>query len=121
MIVERKVDGKRPRWIDFWVICDEAKAHLFYTSDDGHFWRRETKKSDFPLGWSKPELVLKDTKDELFEASHTYKLKERDQYLTIIEAIGPGCDTTRPGWRTNWRALEAAGHHEGEAFRSRLQ
>lgn len=91
MIIEPKVEGKRPRWIDFWVICDDTKAHLFYTSDDGHFWRRETKKSDFPLGWSKPELVLKDTKDELFEASHTYKLKGRDQYLTIIEAMAPGC------------------------------
>ena len=22
-------------WIDFWVICDEAKAHLFFTSDNG--------------------------------------------------------------------------------------
>jgi hypothetical protein len=83
--------GDKTKWIDFWVNCDATKAHLFYTSDDGHFWRRETAKENFPLGWSKPELVLKDTKDELFEASHTYKLKGRDQYLTIIEALGPGC------------------------------
>lgn len=82
--------GDKIKWIDFWVICDATKAHLFYTSDDGHFWRRETSKASFPLGWSKPELLLKDTKEELFEASHTYKLKDRDQYLTIIEALGPG-------------------------------
>jgi hypothetical protein len=82
--------GDKIRWIDFWVICDATKAHLFYTSDDGHFWRRETVKASFPLGWSKPELLLKDTKDELFEASHTYKLKGRDQYLTLIEAMAPG-------------------------------
>lgn len=82
--------GDKIRWIDFWVICDATKAHLFYTSDDGHFWRRETALSNFPLGWSKPELLLKDTKDELFEASHTYKLKGRDQYLTLIEAMRPG-------------------------------
>lgn len=83
--------GDKTKWIDFWVICSGDKAHLFYTSDDGHFWRRETAKLSFPLGWSKPELVLQDTKDELFEASCTYKLKGRDQYLTIIEAIGSGC------------------------------
>ena len=82
--------GDKIKWIDFWVICDATKAHLFYTSDDGHFWRRETALSNFPLGWSKPELLLKDTKDELFEASHTYKLKGREQYLTLIEAMAPG-------------------------------
>ena len=91
MIESLPEGGDKTKWIDFWVICDADKAHLFYTSDDGHFWRRETTKSAFPLGWSKPELVLQDTKDELFEASHTYKLKGRDQYLTIIEAIGKGC------------------------------
>lgn len=78
------------KWIDFWVICDAEKAYLFYTSDDGHFWRRETNIADFPRGWSVQKLVLKDTKEELFEASHTYKLKGRAQYLTIIEAIAPG-------------------------------
>ena len=82
--------GDKIKWIDFWVICDATKAHLFYTSDDGHFWRRETALANFPLGWSKPELLLSDTKDELFEASHTYKLKGRDQYLTLIEAMAPG-------------------------------
>lgn len=82
--------GTKTKWIDFWIICDATKAHLLYTSDDGHFWRRETAKSNFPLGWSKPELLLKDTKEALFEASCTYKLKDRDQYLTIIEALGKG-------------------------------
>lgn len=82
--------GDKIKWIDFWVICDADKAHLFYTSDDGHFWRRETAKQNFPLGWSMPELVLKDTRAAIFEASCTYKLKDREQYLTIIEAIGPG-------------------------------
>lgn len=80
----------RPKWIDFWVICDQQKAHLFYTSDDGHFWRRETKLSTFPLGWTKPKLELKDTKNALFEASHTYSIKGTSKYLTIIEAIGDG-------------------------------
>ena len=90
MIESLPEGGTKTKWIDFWVICDATKAHLLYTSDDGHFWRRETPKQNFPLGWSKPELLLKDTKEALFEASCTYKLKDRDQYLTIIEALGQG-------------------------------
>jgi hypothetical protein len=74
-----------PRWIDFWVICDDTKAHLFYTSNDGNMWRRETPKSKFPFGWSDPVLALK---ADIFEASHTYKIKGANQYLTIVEAIG---------------------------------
>lgn len=90
MIESLPEGGTKTKWIDFWVICDASKAHLLYTSDDGHFWRRETTKQNFPLGWSKPELLLKDTKEALFEASCTYKLKGRDQYLTLIEALGQG-------------------------------
>jgi Glycosyl hydrolase family 62 len=77
----------KPQWLDFWVICDEAKAHLFYTSLDGQMWRRETRKSDFPVGWSEPQLALR---GDIFEASHTYKLKGRSEYLTIVEAQGGG-------------------------------
>jgi len=77
----------KPKWLDFWVICDQAKAHLFYTSLDGQMWRRETKQSDFPVGWSEPQLALR---GDIFEASHTYKLRGRSDYLTIIEAQGGG-------------------------------
>jgi hypothetical protein len=75
----------QPKWLDFWVICDERKAHLFYTSLDGNLWRRETAKSAFPLGWSEPQLALH---ADLFEASHTYRLQGRRQYLTLVEAQG---------------------------------
>jgi Glycosyl hydrolase family 62 len=77
----------KPKWLDFWVICDETKAHLFYTSLDGRMWRRETRKSDFPFGWSEQELAIE---GDIFEASHTYKLKGRNQYLTIVEAQDHG-------------------------------
>ena len=75
------------RWLDFWVICDAKKAHLFYTAQDGHVWRRETKLADFPLGWSAPSDAIA---GDFFEASHTYKLKGREQYLTLVEAQVPG-------------------------------
>jgi hypothetical protein len=76
-----------PKWLDFWVICDTDEAHLFYTSLDGNVWRRETRKADFPFGWSEQRLAIH---ADLFEASHTYKLKGRGPYLTLVEAQGGG-------------------------------
>ena len=77
--------SERRKWLDFWVICDRTKAHLFYTSLDGRMWRSETRLSEFPVGWSEPQVALQ---TDIFEASHTYKLKGIDKYLTIVEAQG---------------------------------
>jgi hypothetical protein len=78
--------------LDYWVICDDAKAHLFYTTLDGSMWRREAKLGDFPHGWGEPQLLLQ---GDIFEASHTYCLKGLGKYLTIVEA-----DTKAPdAWR----------------------
>jgi hypothetical protein len=74
-------------WIDFWIICDDAKAHLFFTSNNGLMWRTETRLVDFPHGWNAPKVVLR---GDIFEASHTYRLKGLDQFLTIIEAQAAG-------------------------------
>ena len=75
------------RWIDFWVICDKQHAHLFFTSLDGRMWRSETPREKFPGDWSRPQIVLQ---GDIFEASHTYKLRGRDQYLTLVEAQAGG-------------------------------
>ena len=47
------------KWLDFWIICDEAKAHLFFTSLNGRMWRAETALADFPHGWGAPRLALR--------------------------------------------------------------
>ena len=99
-----------PHWIDFWVICDAHHAYLFFTGDDGRFWRSRTALADFPLGWGQPELVMQAQRDELFEASHTYRLKGREQYLTLIEAIGSGGVRYYKAWLADsldgaWRPL----------------
>jgi hypothetical protein len=75
------------KWIDFWVICDEEKAHLFFTSPDGRMWRSETSLAAFPGGWDQPRVVLQ---GDIFEASHTYRLQGQDRYLTVVEAQGDG-------------------------------
>jgi len=74
-------------WIDFWIICDDAKAHLFFTSNNGLMWRAETALAQFPKGWSEPKIVLR---DDIFEASHTYRLRGLNRYLTVVEAQGGG-------------------------------
>jgi glycosyl hydrolase family 62 len=81
----RDAEPKVERWIDFWVICDETRAHLFFTSNDGMMWRAETRLADFPRGWDRPRVVLT---GDIFEASHTYRLKGLGKYLTVVEAQG---------------------------------
>ncbi len=81
----RQADGKSG--LDFWIICDEQKAHLFFTTLDGRMWREETPLSNFPHGWSEPRLALR---GDVFEASHTYRLQGRGDYLTLIEAQAGG-------------------------------
>lgn len=77
----RWADGKAG--LDFWVICDERKAYLFFTTLDGRMWREETSLEDFPSGWSEPALAIR---GDIFEASHVYRLKGLDRYLAIVEA-----------------------------------
>ena len=70
--------------LDFWLICDTKKAHLFFTSLNGKMWRAESSLDSFPNGgWTDPKVVLK---GDIFEASHNYKLKGLDNYLTFVEA-----------------------------------
>ncbi|MEO1618303.1 MAG: non-reducing end alpha-L-arabinofuranosidase family hydrolase [Planctomycetota bacterium] len=74
--------------LDFWVICDDSRAYLFFTSLDGRMWQTETELTDFPdRGWSKQRVVLK---ADIFEASHTYKLRGEDRYVTLVEAKRAG-------------------------------
>jgi hypothetical protein len=74
------------KWIDFWVICDDERAYLYFTSLDGHMWRMSTAIGDFPRNFGDYELALK---ADIFEASHTYRLMgmDRHKYITIVEAI----------------------------------
>lgn len=78
-------DPREVGGLDYWIICDRERAFLFLTSLDGRMWRLSTRLEDFPRGFGDCQLALR---ANVFEASHTYKLKGRDQYLTIIEENG---------------------------------
>ncbi len=87
--------------LDYWVICDARRAHLFFTSLNGKLWRMSTRLGDFPRGFDHAEIALQ---GPFFEASHTYRLKGSGQFLTIIEADGRRhykayvADTLDGGW-----------------------
>lgn len=66
--------GPIKNWMDFYVICDDAKAHLFATSA-GRLWRSETRLADYPKGWSKPVVALA---GDFIYASHTYRQDTAD-------------------------------------------
>lgn len=80
-----KDDPRTVGGLDYWVICDEDRAYLFLTDLKGKMWRLWTSLEDFPKGFGHCEVALQ---AKIFEASHTYKLKGLDQYLTIVEENG---------------------------------
>ena len=75
--------------IDYWVICDDEHAYLFFTGDNGRLYRSRTKIEDFPNGLSNPETIIEETRETLFEGSMTYKIKGTEKYLTLVEGLGP--------------------------------
>ncbi|MBN2181495.1 MAG: hypothetical protein JW715_06245 [Sedimentisphaerales bacterium] len=86
---ETKPSGAPRLWIDYHVICDDTHAYLFFTGDDGRFYRSRTRIEDFPKGMSNPEIAIQDRRNNLFEGSITYKIKGTNTYLTLIEALSP--------------------------------
>jgi hypothetical protein len=80
-----KDDPRTVGGLDYWIICDQERAYLFLTSLDGRMWRLWTALEDFPRGFGHCELALQ---AKIFEASHSYKLKGMEKYLTIIEENG---------------------------------
>lgn len=85
-----KPPGAPQLWIDYWVICDDTHAYLFFTGDNGRMYRSRTSIADFPKGMSDPEIVIQGPRNDVFEGSMTYKIKGSGLYLTLVEAIGPG-------------------------------
>lgn len=75
--------------IDYHIICDDTHAYMFFTGDDGNFYRCRTQIKDFPNGMSDPQIAIRDNRNNLFEGSITYKIKGTNTYLTLVEAMSP--------------------------------
>ncbi|MEN8250872.1 MAG: non-reducing end alpha-L-arabinofuranosidase family hydrolase, partial [Bacteroidota bacterium] len=96
-------------WIDFWVICDETKAHLFYTDHEGSMFRFESPIEEFPHGFTdRDKTVLSIVGEDetgvwrLHEASHIYYVKKENKYLALLEAVRPH-PTHRNYWDSRYR------------------
>ena len=76
-------------WLDFFVICDDANCHLFFSDDDGELFRSQTKIGDFPNGFGDAVVAIQGVKETVFEGGMTYHIKGKDAYLTVVEAFGP--------------------------------
>jgi len=86
---QTKPAGAPQLWIDYWMICDDTHAYLFFTGDNGRLYRSRTKLEDFPKGMSDPEIAIQGPRNDVFEGSMTYRIKGTGTYLTLVEAIGP--------------------------------
>ena len=46
---------EKAKWIDFYVICDETTAYLFYTRAHAEVWSMHTPLVHFPEGFADPQ------------------------------------------------------------------
>jgi len=83
------LSGGPPNALDYWVICDSANCHLFFSGDDGKLYRSKTSIDNIPSS-SGYETVMSDPEPgRLFEASNVYKVEGTGKYLLMVEAYGP--------------------------------
>ena len=76
-------------WVDMWVICDRANCYLFSMDDNGHLYRSQTARADFPNGFTDTVIAAQDpTPFNFFEADNVYKVQGTNTYLLIVESIG---------------------------------
>jgi hypothetical protein len=105
-------------WTDFWVICAEDRACLFFSSRDGNLWRSQTSMADFPHKWSRPQSCLE---SDVLQGARVYRLKNYRKFLTIIEAQDTGRRYCKAFWADylngRWDDLAAS---EKKSFASKL-
>lgn len=75
-------------WLDYWIICDDTHAYLFFPDDHGRIYRSRTSIADFPRGFDEPVVILHEAKNDLFEGSCVYRIKGTSRFLLLVECIG---------------------------------
>jgi hypothetical protein len=104
-------------WLDFWVICDAASCHLFFSDNHGRWYSSKTSIDKFPKDFAEPVVVMQDANaGRMFEASNVYKISGTGQYLALIEAFDQTSNSKRyfRSWLSNsldgpWLPWQASG------------
>jgi len=88
-------------WIDYWIICDDTHAYLFFSDCNGRYYRSRTRIEDFPRGFDEPVIVMQEANAaDLFEGSCVYRIKGTHQFLCLIECADKN-------WSRYYRAFTA--------------
>lgn len=87
-------------WIDYWCIGDDEFIYLFFTGDNGKFYRSRAAIGTFPDGMSEPEVIVSARKEDFFEATHVYRMGDHGGYVALVEAAGPA-------WKRYYRLFSA--------------
>ncbi len=95
-------------WLDFKVICDSANCYLFFSDDNGAFYRSQTTVAAFPSGFGNTVVAMQEANaGSLFEASNVYAMKGTGQYLALVEAFDASSNYHR--YYRSWTASSLDG------------
>jgi endo-1,4-beta-xylanase len=106
-------------WLDFWVICDAASCHLFFSDNHGRWYSSKTSIGQLPKGFAEPVVVMQDANaGRIFEASNVYTMNGTGQYLALIESFDQTSNNHRyyRSWVSNsldgpWLPWQASGSY----------
>jgi hypothetical protein len=80
------VKEDKGKWIDFWIITDEARVWLFFTREQRDVQAMSTWIDDFPRGWTQPRTVF----GPVHESVHVYRVQSAEpEYLMLFETVQP--------------------------------